>query len=175
MTAAPAPLDPRLVRLLDGQEIRDLKARYAAAADAKYGPDRRRLDAEAIDRAARVQADCFTEDAIWEGGSFGGDRIGREALFAFFRDPPWRFTRHFYLTPRIDLDGDMAVAIWRLWELGIRPDGRVVAMTGETREEMRRTGDGWRIARMSFTDLHALVLADTAEAVVCLAPLGETL
>lgn len=174
MSATAAGLDPRLARLLDLEEIRALKADYAAAADAKYGPDRRRLDQAAIDAAARVQADCFTVDAVWSGGAFGGDRVGRETLYAFFRDPPWRFTRHFYLTPRIEIAGDGAVAIWRLWELGIRPDGRVVAMTGETREEMRRTTEGWRIARMSFTDLHAVVLAETAEAVACLLPLGET-
>ncbi len=83
---------------------------YAEAADAKYGPDRRKLGPEAVRAAARAQAACFTPDAVWKGGGFGGDLTRRAALAAFFETSPWRFTSHLYAALRLRLRGDRAEA-----------------------------------------------------------------
>jgi hypothetical protein len=55
--------------LMDIEQLKQLKARYAAACDADYAPD--------------ALAELFTEDAIWDGG-FMGHASTREGIRAFF-------------------------------------------------------------------------------------------
>jgi hypothetical protein len=140
--------------LADIAAIKALKQRYADAADAKYALD----GSTAAQEGATRQVACFTEDAAWEGGPFGGTIRGTEALLAFFLRSPWRFTSHSYQPAQIEVDGDYARAHWRLWELGVRSeDGRVVLLVGRTEETYARLPDlGWRIASMRFKNLHAI-------------------
>jgi hypothetical protein len=167
-----AALAERLRQLEDIEALRALKAEYAAAADAKYTPTGER--APAFETAAERQAACFTEDAVWYGGPFGGTMIGCSALLAFFRNSPWRFTAHLYDAPEISIDNDAASARWRLWEIGTRAvDGRTVLMVGTTEETYRRTPSGWKIASMQFSALHALALAEHPDALRCLIPAGD--
>lgn len=166
--------EERLTALEDSEAIKSLKAIYAAAADAKYTSDFRRKTSAELETAARQQVDCFTEDAVWQGGPFGGNIVGREPLFHFFCASPWRFTVHAYVSPRLSITGDRAEGIWKLLELGVREqDGKTVLLTGETVETYRRTPDGWRIASVSFAKLHSLVLADEPDALHCLISPGE--
>jgi hypothetical protein len=165
-------LAQRLQRIEDVQALNALKAEYAAAADAKYTSDYER--APDFDRAADRQAACFTEDAVWHGGPFGGTITGRAALQTFFRGKLWRFTAHLYSAPEITLDGDDASARWRLWELGIRAsDDCAVLLVGTTKEAYRRTAHGWKIASMQFEALHSLGLGDRSDALRCLIPAGD--
>ena len=62
-------LEAKIQRLLDIEDIKQLKARYAIACDDDYQPD--------------ALAELFTEDAVWDGG-FMGYAEGREAIRAFF-------------------------------------------------------------------------------------------
>ena len=55
--------------LVDIEEIKQLKARYAAACDDDYAPD--------------AIAELFTEDAIWDGG-FMGYAETRSGIREFF-------------------------------------------------------------------------------------------
>jgi len=121
-------------------------------------------------RAARAQAECFTEDGVWEGGVFGGDLSGREALYENFLHAPWRYAMHFYQAPDLQLDGDEATGSWLLWQIGVRhDDSRTLLLHGRTHEHYRRTPKGWLISRMRFDSLHSLFVADARD-MQCLIP-----
>ena len=94
-------LEERLRVLEDIEEIRKLKARYAAACDDNY-------DADAI-------AALFTEDAIWDGGSLGR-ADGRAAIHKFFSRAAefFPFAIHNVMNPIIEVEGDRATAQWYL-------------------------------------------------------------
>ena len=93
----------RQVRALeDANEIRNLKAEYAAACDDNYDPDR--------------IAALFIEDATWESQGLGRFE-GREAIREFFRgiSSHFVFALHYGLNPSIEVTGDTASARWYLF------------------------------------------------------------
>jgi hypothetical protein len=151
-------LEQRVARLEAIDAIRALKARYAALADQKYTRNRTRQPDSVMHEVARQQAECFTADAIWQGGEgFGSDLTGRAAIEQWFRRSPWRFALHFYTAERIDvIDADHAEATWRLWQIAVRDDSeRGVLLAAITAEHYARGEDGaWRISRMRFEQLH---------------------
>ena len=177
----PAPSSPdaaspeqRLARLEARAEIAELMQRYAAAADRKYTAGRTKQSPAVVRDAAREQAACFTEDAEWHGGRFGGALHGQAAIEDFFTQSPWLFTAHHYGSPSFAFHGEEADVCWRLLEVGVREgDGQVVLLTGTVRQTCCRTAQGWRIARMEFDALHAIGLAAEPERLRCLIPLGE--
>jgi hypothetical protein len=173
--AVTSDLAARITRLEDLAALHRLKADYAAAADSKYRAGRERAPEAEFQAGARRQVECFTEDAAWEGGEFGGTISGRENLFQFFCQSPWNFTQHLYSAAALTVTGDTAEGRWRLWEVGVRQDGRTVLLTGITQERYRRTAEGWRVSAMSFVELHAVVLTEEPEALRCLIPKGESL
>jgi hypothetical protein len=149
--------EQRLARLEAAEAIRALKARYAALADAKYRPDYSRLDDDTMCVVAREQALCFTDDAIWEGGQgFGELLVGRVQLHDWFRRSPWCFAAHYYGSPQLEIDGNRAQGIWRLWQLALRDDNReAVLLAATTHEDYRREADGeWRCSRVRFDGIH---------------------
>lgn len=150
-------LEHRLARLEAVEAIRTLKARYAALADAKYQDGYRRVDDDTMRRVAWEQALCFTEDAIWEGGQgFGESLQGRAQLHGWFQRSPWCFAVHYYGGANLQVDGDHAHGIWRLWQLALREDNREgVLLAATTHEDYRRDADGeWRCSRMRFAGIH---------------------
>lgn len=154
-------LAQRLQRLEAIEAIHALKARYAALADAKYTHDHQRQPEERMAEVARQQAACFTDDAIWYGGEFGGDLQGHDQLFAWFQQSPWCFATHLYASPIIEVSATEARATWRLWQMALREDnGEAVLLFGTTRETYRRNDDGqWLIASMTFEDVHLMPAA----------------
>lgn len=164
-------LAARLRRLEDIDALHALKTRYARAADDKYTLDGQRRAGDALARAARAQADCFTADGVWEGGAFGGNLSGRDALYENFLHAPWRYAMHFYQAPDLRLQDDEAIGSWLLWQIGVRQDdGRTLLLHGRTHEHYRRTSEGWLISRMRFDSLHSLCVADAPDALRCLIP-----
>lgn len=164
-------LSERVARIEDREALCDLMQRYARAADAKYTPDHTRRDTNEVARAAAEQAACFTEDAEWTVGGFGGALKGRGELAAFFETSPWDYTLHHYVCPEIVVDGDAANVRWRLIELGC-PDTteQLVLLCGVVEQTCHRTAEGWRIASMSFEVLQEIDLADNRDAITCLVP-----
>ncbi|AEI77098.1 hypothetical protein CNE_1c17580 [Cupriavidus necator N-1] len=149
--------EERLARLEAAEAIRALKARYASLADAKYRPDYTRLADDAMREVAWEQALCFTEDAIWVGGQgFGDSLVGRSQLHDWFQRSPWCFAVHYYGSPQLDIDGDRAHGVWRLWQLALREDNcDAVLLAATTHEDYRRDTDGdWRCCRMRFAGIH---------------------
>ena len=89
-------LEARIRRLEDIETIKQLKARYCAACDDGYDPDR--------------LASLFTEDALWDGGNTFGVAQGRDAIHRHFAGASARVTiaRHQVMNPIIDMEGDSA-------------------------------------------------------------------
>jgi hypothetical protein len=160
-------LEARVSVLESIEAIRALKARYAAFADAKYRPDYTRVGDAEMARIARAQSECFTADAVWDGGGdFGDSRHGREALRQWFMNSPWRFAMHYYGSPCIDVDvdGDQASATWRLWQIALREDnGEAVLLCALTNEAYRRDAAGvWLCSYMRFDEVHMAPLHGVA-------------
>ena len=95
-------IERRLQVLEDVEEIRNLKARYAALCDRQY-------DADGI-------ATLFTQDALWESPGLGRFE-GREAIRSFFRGASaiFTFAIHYSLNGQIEVDGDTGRASWYLF------------------------------------------------------------
>jgi len=69
-------------------------------------------------------AGLFTEDAVWDGGSFGRFE-GREAIRNFFRGIPKLlcFAVHYVMNPLIEVSGEHATGRWYLLESCIFAEG----------------------------------------------------
>jgi hypothetical protein len=91
----------KVLWLADIEEIKQLKARYAAACDDDYSAD--------------AIADLFTEDAIWEGGFMGYAKT-RSGIREFFANASnlIGFAVHGIGNPLIEIDGDKATGSWYL-------------------------------------------------------------
>jgi hypothetical protein len=152
-------LEQRLADIEAGQAIQLLKARYARLADQKYSADYQRLPAHRMQEVARLQAECFTEDAIWEGGAeFGASLNGRASLQNWFQNSPWCFALHYYGSPEITIDGSRASALWRLWQIALRDDNKqAVLLAAVTSEDYALQADGrWLCSRMRFDQVQML-------------------
>lgn len=159
-----AQLTERLFRLESVEAIRQLKARYAALADAKYTADYRQQELARLKELAMAQAACFTAQAVWYGAEFGGDRVGREALAQWFEQSPWCFAAHYYVGEDIAVDGQQARASWRLWQLALRADNaEAVLLMARTEETYRYTeAQGWLVDSMRFCDVQVAALGSDA-------------
>jgi len=161
----------RLMRLEARADIENLMQTYALAADRKYTAAKAKKPQSEINAAATEQAACFAENAVWAGGKFGGDLMGRSAIEEFFRKSPWHFTAHHYGSAHIAVVNDQAHVTWRLLEIGIREaDSRLVLMSGDVSQQLIHTNEGWRILHMRFTRLHAFALAEDPDALTCIIP-----
>ncbi len=126
-----AELQGRVRALEDANEIRNLKAEYAAACDANYDPDR--------------IAALFVEDATWESQGLGRFE-GREAIREFFRgiSSHFVFALHYGLNPSIEVTGDTARARWYLFmPCTVGESGQAMWRAGIDDEEYVRVGGKW--------------------------------
>jgi len=124
-------LETRISKLSDIDEIKRLKARYAAACDNDY-------DADAI-------AELFTEDAVWDGGKFGKAER-RENIRRFFRHAPgvFSFAIHNVMNPRIEVEGDRATGRWYLLQPATREPGtQAVWLAAVYHDEYVRVAGKW--------------------------------
>lgn len=96
-------LETTVQRLVDIEDIKQLKARYALACDDDYNPDK--------------LAPLFAEDAVWDG-SILGYAEGREGIREFFAASSALvpFAVHQVSNPLIEIDGDTATGVWYLWQ-----------------------------------------------------------
>lgn len=132
-------IEERLRALEDLEEIRRLKARYAAACDDSY-------NADAI-------AALFTEDAVWDGGALGR-ADGREAIRKFFSRATevFPFAMHNVMNPIIDVDGDRATAQWYLLQPATMAKGnQAVWLAAIYHDEYVRIDGGWMFKRLKVT------------------------
>jgi ketosteroid isomerase-like protein len=126
--------------------------------------------AEAVDNRDNVAlASCFTDDAE---ASFGGVPVpgrGGDAVVDFLNSlmgggtrPASFRTSHLFMNVVIDLDGDEADTRSSASVYSVRGDPEQIRVRGITyRDRMRRTADGWRIAKR----VHAVWWEGAAESV----------
>jgi hypothetical protein len=126
-----------LDRLLDVEEIKQLKYRYL-----------RTLDLKRWDEFAEVFVPEATGD-YGEGLVFGS----RDELVGFMRESlgPRMITLHQCHHPEIGVAGDEATGVWYLEDRVLMPDHRLV-LEGAAFYEDRyvRTAAGWRIAHTGY-------------------------
>jgi len=150
MSDALAALAARVEALEAAQSIRALKARYAELVDARYG----RGGAKPADEIAPIAdaiAALFAEDAVWDGGAGLGVCRGREAIRTRMAEPTLLFSRHYFVNPQIDLDGDFARVRWELLAPCTLRDGRPAWMAGAEDDEYARVDGVWLHQRMALS------------------------
>ena len=128
-------LERRIMDLEAADEIRNLKATYAAACDDNYNPD--------------AIAALFVEDAVWESDGLGNFE-GREAIREFFRgiSSYFTFALHYGLNPKIEVAGDTASARWYLFmPCTVSDGGRALWRAGIDDEEYVRVDGRWMFKR----------------------------
>jgi hypothetical protein len=145
-----AALAARVRALEDAEAIRRLKARYAELVDARYaktGPH----PPEALARLAGEIAALFAEDAVWDGGAGLGLCHGREGIRARMAEPTLLFSRHYFVNPQIEIDGERAKARWELLAPCTLRDGRPAWMAGAEDDTYTRIGGVWLHQRMALS------------------------
>jgi hypothetical protein len=140
-------LEQRVRRLEAAEEIRNLKSRYGSLADARYGRDGVVARPE-LERIAGELAELFTEDAVWDGGAALGVCHGRPAIRERLLDPTLRFSWHYFVKPRIEVEGDRARATWDVLAPCTTRDGVATWMAGVEDDEYARVGGRWLHRRM---------------------------
>ena len=135
-------LETRLARLEAEEEIRRLKGRYGELVDARYGPDGP-LPRAQIEPIASEIAALFREDAVWDGGAGLGLCRGRDAIRERFLEPTLRFSWHYFVKPRIEVEGDLARGTWDLLAPCTTRDGVASWMAGVEDDEYARVGGRW--------------------------------
>lgn len=118
--------------LVDIEQIKQLKARYAAACDDDYQPD--------------TLAAMFTDDAIWDGG-FMGYAETRAGIRKFFANASnvVGFAVHGVGNPLIDVDGDRATGRWYLHQpMTMKGTELAYWFCARYEDEYVRTREGWK-------------------------------
>jgi hypothetical protein len=135
-------LETQVGKLLAAEEIKKLKAVYADACDDDYNP-------------ARMRAEVFTEDATWEGGTFGRFE-GIDEICEFFANVSSSITwaLHYMIAPAITVADDLQTAtgswyIWMPFTAAAEGGGSHAAwVAGRYYDEYRREAEGWRISNL---------------------------
>ena len=135
-------LERTVAKLQAAEEIRELKARYAAVCDTGYLPDR--------------MAPMFTHDAVWDGGTFGRYE-GIDAICGFFagvsKEIVWAL--HYMIAPIVEVADDLvsATGSWYLWQpcTVVAPEGpKAVWLTGTYADRYRREDGVWKFSEVSL-------------------------
>ncbi|WP_165189724.1 nuclear transport factor 2 family protein [Caulobacter soli] len=127
--------------------IQNLKARYCAVADSAADDPEGAL--------AAFRSTVFLPDVTADYGfdpMQGVDTLGSFLCTAIAGNSEW--VLHMIHTPMIEIAGDTARGDWTVMaHLKRRETGEVDLVRGRYSDEFRRTPEGWRIARVTFTRL----------------------
>lgn len=132
------------------QAIQNLKARYAQLVDERYVRGKVAPEEKVAAVAAQIAA-LFSEDGVWDGGPALGVSTGRAEIAARMRAPTLVFSWHFFLKPRIEVDGDRARARWDILSPCTTKDGRPHWMVGFEDDEYVCVRGAWLHRRMKLT------------------------
>jgi hypothetical protein len=130
--------------------IQALKARYAELVDRRFSAGAI-VDPDTLAQVAESVAALFTDGAVWDGGPGLGSVTGRPAIAERLRNPTLRFSRHFFMNPRIVVDGDTAIGSWELLSPCRRADGTSYWMCGYEDDEYARVDGTWLHRAMRVT------------------------
>jgi hypothetical protein len=130
-------LEERMRALEHVEEIKQLKARYAAACDNNY-------DAPTRLRRCSPRMRC----------GMGQPRGGRRGVGKFFRRAPefFPFAIHNVMNPVIEVDGDHATAQWYLLQPATMAKGnQAVWLSAAYRDQYVRVGGKWMFQHLKVT------------------------
>jgi len=130
--------------------IHALKARYGELVDARFSRGAVVGD-EALADLARRASDLFTGDAVWDGGPGLGVARGRVEIASRLAAPTLVFSRHLFLTPRIEVAGHRATGRWELLSPCTRLDGTSLWVSGFEDDTYERVDGVWLHASMLLT------------------------
>jgi len=157
--------------------VQALKARYGELVDMRFSRGSV-VEGPELARIADAVAALFTADGVWDGGPGLGRAVGRPEIAARLRQPTLRFSRHFFMNPRIDVvvhnqremvhsQGDSgppaapasgtpgptatATARWDLLSPCRRADGTSYWMTGYEDDEYALVEGVWLCRSMTLT------------------------
>ena len=130
--------------------IQTLKARYAELVDRRFSAGAV-IDAGSLAVVASSAAALFTPDGLWDGGPGLGTARGRREISARLSEPTLIFSRHFFMNPRIDVDGRSARGRWDLLSPCRRADGSSYWMCGYEDDEYAWTDGAWLHRSMTLT------------------------
>ncbi|MCH2171463.1 nuclear transport factor 2 family protein [Myxococcota bacterium] len=143
-------LEKRLQVAEDVNAISQLKAHYGELTDARYHvPDSPDREVQLSALAERITT-LFSPDAIWDGGPGLGICEGRAAIRERFEQPAMRFAQHFFVKPRIAIDGDRATGRWDILAPCTSLKGRPYWMAGVEDDEYVRLDGVWLHSRMKL-------------------------
>ena len=131
-------IEKKLLWLADIEEIKQLKARYAAACDDDY-------DAKTI-------ADLFVDEGVWDGGPMGFAET-RAGIREFFEGVSGLvgFVVHGISNPLITVDGDSATGRWYLHQpMTFKQSGACYWLCAQYFDDYVRTADGWKFRRLTL-------------------------
>jgi SnoaL-like domain len=128
----------------DAVAIATAKARYCAASD---------LCPTDIDAALAGFRAVFTDDVIGDYGFrtfIGFDDLTGFMTTAVAGNSEWMV--HMLHSPQIEVNGDLGTGDWTVMgQMKRRETGLIDTVLGRYSDEFRRTSDGWRIAKVTFT------------------------
>jgi hypothetical protein len=139
--------------------IERLKARYAELVDRRFSKGRL-VDAETLAEVTEEAAGLFTADGEWDGGPALGCVVGRRAIADRLRRPTVSFARHFFLNPRISIDGTTATGRWDVLSPCRTADGTSCWMTGYEDDEYALFDGTWLHRRMRLTTIFMAPVAE---------------
>ena len=131
--------EQQVQRLIDIEDIKILKRKYAAACDDNYNVEKLGV--------------LFTEDAVWDGAEYGGATT-RQGIKDFFSTTPdfVKFALHYVINPIIEVDGDTATGQWLLWQPMVMHEGdQAMVLTARYDEQYVRQGGQWLIKHLKVT------------------------
>jgi hypothetical protein len=159
LAAEVAALRERLAASESVLALQALKARYGELVDQRFSAGAV-VDATTLARVADSVAVLFTPDGVWDGGPGLGTATGRQAIAGRLRDPTLTFSRHFFMNPRIDVDGDRAKARWDLLSPCRRADGTSYWMCGYEDDEYALVEGAWLHRSMKLTTVFMTPLGE---------------
>ena len=130
--------------------IHRLKSHYAELVDRRFSAGAV-IAADALATVADSVAALFTDDGEWDGGPGLGLVKGRAAISARLSQPTLVFSRHFFMNPRIDVDGTAARGRWELLSPCRRTDGGSYWMSGFEDDEYACVDGVWLHRSMKLT------------------------
>lgn len=131
-------LEEKVQRLVDIEDIKCLKLRYARYCDDNYNP-------EGI-------ASCFTEDGVWDGAALGFAET-RAGIKEFFANAPElvAFAVHYTTNPIIEVNGDEAKGTWYLWQpMVMKENDQAMWLAAHYQERYRRCDGQWLIEKLEI-------------------------
>jgi hypothetical protein len=142
-----ANISPQLQRLIDIEEIRQLKARFGFLADALCRPHDESL--------AKEFGALFTEDATIDSAAFGHfeGRTQIQNLFSSAVPSQMQSMWHSFQNPMIEIKGDLASGHWTMIAYTYPATAAPSAPTltfGRYVDQYRRVDGRWRQAKLFF-------------------------